>query len=252
MKSPFGPWTTSIHACSKVELSALWKRRMAMLVAVRQASPSAGVRTLVALAVAGLLIAAVPTWRHAPATSGGQEEVRNAAAVNDRAELRRIASLLQRQDGAWDDLFVKYRWELWVPAAPSESDDARGPGRLRRLQFMEWQVTRRGWERVQRLTPAPFAPATAGDQRIEEASFNGTHYMTFSSQNAGSGSIGRQPMHFLNISESPKSFGIFVTGLEIGHPMTLSECLLSDDADARHARGAADRGTGDPGSQHRR
>lgn len=60
MTRPFGPWSTSIGGTTP-ELSAFWKRRMAMLDSIRKRRSRLSRRELLALGGAGLMSCAVPT-----------------------------------------------------------------------------------------------------------------------------------------------------------------------------------------------
>lgn len=69
MKSSFGPWSTALHVRGAA-LSAFWKRRMALLPAVRNAEPRLGLRDVVRLATAALVVAAAPLLvGHVPASA---------------------------------------------------------------------------------------------------------------------------------------------------------------------------------------
>jgi hypothetical protein len=136
-------------------------------------------------------------------------------AEADRDLLIKAASELQQQNQAWDDLSVEYRCEDWVP-------DGKGKWKWYESLLLRWSVTQSGWERILRARPE--SPWT------EEASFNGEHYMTYDSQQQGSAGFGHQISSFLNITYSPKIFGLFVTGLELGQPVSVAEFLQMESA----------------------
>lgn len=144
--------------------------------------------------------------------------VLSEGAEESKSLLKKAASELEKQNQAWDDLAVKYRCEYWVP-------DSRGQWKLDKRLSLRWSVTQSGWERILR--------ARSENPWTEEASFNGEYSMTYDSQQAGSAGVGHQVSHFLNITDSPKIFGLFVTGLELGQPVSIADFLKME---ATHAK----------------
>jgi hypothetical protein len=140
------------------------------------------------------------------------------------SRLEDIADQLRRQWNAWQDISIEYTCEVWSPVAPGEY-------RLLHSKQMSWSVTRDGWERIRRVSERSGADAD-GNAWVEEAAFNGDVYMTYDSQNAGSAAVGRQYEQFLNITYSPKIFGLYVAGLELGLPVDVPAFLRSPEASA--------------------
>jgi hypothetical protein len=138
-------------------------------------------------------------------------------------DIATIASELRRQDAAWDDLTVDYRWEAWM-----RKDD--GEFLRERVCNFRWMITQAGWEFLRRSRPA--TTAAAGGVWTEQASFDGEFYMTSDSQGVGSGSIGHQVVSFLYNSDSPRTF-LDVDGLELAQPVSLAEYLATESYDAR-------------------
>ena len=138
-----------------------------------------------------------------------------AGADTPNALKEKIVNELQRQDAAWDDLSVKFTIRDAIKDAKSKTFEPAA------LIHGQWVVTQTGRERVRRETvPLGGDPRTA---QIEEASFDGEYYMTASNQRQGSGGVGHQTERFLMTLDSPKSFGLVVTGLDLGMPMSLQE-----------------------------
>lgn len=136
-------------------------------------------------------------------------------AEESKSLLMKAAAELEKQNQAWDDLAVEYRCESWVP-------DSQGQRKLDETLLLRWSVTQSGWERIRRVRPE--------NPWIEEACFNGEYSMTYDSQQAGSAGVGHQISHFLNITDSPKIFGLFVTGLELGQPVSIAKFLKMESA----------------------
>ncbi|QDV50729.1 hypothetical protein [Gimesia fumaroli] len=132
--------------------------------------------------------------------------------------LAEAAAELERQNQAWDDLTVEYSCEDWIP-------DDKGEWKLHETLMLRWAVTQSGWERILR--------SRSESAWTEEAAFNGEYYMTYDSQQQGSAGVGHQISSFLNITYSPKIFGFFVTGLELGQPVSVAEFLQME---ASHAK----------------
>lgn len=124
---------------------------------------------------------------------------------------------LSRQDDAWDDLDIVYECEYLFP-------DDKGVFQRSRIHQLRWQVTNRGWERLKMATVNALAVNNTPANWIQEAGFDGEHYTTWDSQKYGSGLVGHQVAHFLNVSESPKTF-LFVSGIELGQPVSIAEYL---------------------------
>ncbi|QDU50244.1 hypothetical protein [Gimesia panareensis] len=140
------------------------------------------------------------------------------AADENQNLLQQAAAELERQNQAWDDLNVEYTCEDWLP-------DSQGDWKLHEVLTLRWAVTQSGWERILR--------SRAESAWMEEATFNGEYYMTYDSQQQGSAGIGHQISSFLNITYSPKVFGLFVTGLELGQPVSVAEFLQMESAHAK-------------------
>ena len=62
--------------------------------------------------------------------------------------------------------------------------------------------------------------------------FNGEIYTTWDSQSVGSGTVGHNVHGFLHNPESPRRFGLCVTGFEVGHPVRVAEFLSIPDMKA--------------------
>lgn len=85
MKPAFGPWTTSMHPGSKVELSTFWKRRIAMLALLDSGRQRiSGIATF-SLICAAVLALGVPTLRTGRAET--QPQVTDSAAAPERSNL---------------------------------------------------------------------------------------------------------------------------------------------------------------------
>ncbi len=138
----------------------------------------------------------------------------NGAEVNNTI-LMKAASELERQNQAWDDLSIKYNCEEWIP-------DSKEQWKLNHSLLLRWSVAQSGWEKILR--------ARSGNSWTEAASFDGEYYMTYDSQHEGSAGFGHRISPFLNISDSPKIFGLFVTGLELGQPVSVAEFLKMESA----------------------
>lgn len=127
----------------------------------------------------------------------------------------KIVGELRRQDAAWDDLTVKY----------SIHDDLKNPGEKDfsplDTERGVWVVTRDGWELVRREVVRSLGGVRDG--HVDAASFDGEYYMDFGNQQEGSGGVGHQLNGFLMTMDSPKGFGVVVTGLELGMPMSVQE-----------------------------
>ena len=91
-----------------------------------------------------------------------------------------------------------------------------------------WTVTKDGRELVRRETVR--SPGGGRDGHIDAASFDGEYYMNLSNQAEGSGGVGHQSDSFLMTLDSPKGFGLVVTGLELGMPMRVQEFVQRDQA----------------------
>lgn len=133
-----------------------------------------------------------------------------------------IGKAIATQETSWDDLSAESLFELWVPKADTWVIQDR-------WVQCRWVVTSDGRERVTRQHPTGGGVRRTG-KWIEEASFNGEIYMSSSNQNDGSGSVGHQVEQFLGMSHSPKAFGLYVTGLEIGRPISLGQFLALPEA----------------------
>tara|TARA_R110002111_G_scaffold262869_1_gene342122 strand:- start:33063 stop:34148 length:1086 start_codon:yes stop_codon:yes gene_type:complete len=139
------------------------------------------------------------------------------AEENDRILLKATAEL-EQQNQAWNDLSVNYICEGWT----LEPD---GKWKWYESLVLRWSVTQAGWERILRSRPE--------SSWVEEASFNGEYSMTFDSQQEGSAGFGHQVASFLNITDSPKIYGLYVTGLELGRPVSVAEYLKMESAQVK-------------------
>ncbi|MGA2064781.1 MAG: hypothetical protein ABSG86_07420 [Thermoguttaceae bacterium] len=74
MSNPYGPWATAINAGRNPQLSAFWRRRLAMLVPTSQTSPVLSRRNLLGLLAAAAMMLALPTFRSASMAANGPGE----------------------------------------------------------------------------------------------------------------------------------------------------------------------------------
>ena len=101
MKNPFGPWATTMHVGPNAQLSAFWKRRMAMLSPTSKSSPGLSRRIGLCLLAAGTAICILPTFRYAPALADGdpRQTLRSVTeAWRRRAEKFRSARFVLRTE----------------------------------------------------------------------------------------------------------------------------------------------------------
>lgn len=150
-------------------------------------------------------------------------------ATAEPASLVEIASMLRLQDQAWRDIKAHYTCKQLAVAS-------NGTRELKREHRMTWSMTDLGWERMTRTTSRK-----GSFDWVEEASFDGQYYMAGDSQGLGSGAIGHQIHPFLQISESPKYFGLYVTGMDIGMPMSVAEFLASRGSDIKVIESSSER-----------
>lgn len=141
--------------------------------------------------------------------------VAQAAILAEPLTLKSLSDSVNAQDRKWEDLTIDYRCDI----APTDLKVPRSKYQLR------WVVTRDGMERVTRKSQQQ-----DGTGHLEEAAYDGRHYMTFDSQRVGSGSVGQQIAQFLSQSLSPKRFGLYVTGQEVGKPITLGQWLTMPES----------------------
>jgi len=131
-----------------------------------------------------------------------------------------MAAELRRQDAAWDDLDVHYRFE-------SEIRTDNGTWKTDPVLRLRWLQTQQGWQRVRRERDVE------SGVWVEEASHDGEFFMAGDSQGVGSGSIGHQTERFLYNSYVPRLFGLAVTGQELGQPLSVAEFLMSEGVSVR-------------------
>ena len=62
MTTSFGPWTTALDAGSSAQLSALWKRRVAMLPRLPSTAPTISLAGRRVLLTCGLMALLLPTF----------------------------------------------------------------------------------------------------------------------------------------------------------------------------------------------
>jgi hypothetical protein len=84
MKTPYGPWATSIDAGGNPQLSAFWRRRMTRLVATSRTSPVLSRRCFACLLAVGAMMLAVPTFRSA--TIVADEAAKGAVQPDTKAD----------------------------------------------------------------------------------------------------------------------------------------------------------------------
>ena len=141
--------------------------------------------------------------------------VRVAGDDRLKALREKVANELRRQDAAWDDLTVRFSINDVLKDAGAKEFV---PGvSIRGL----WVVTKNGQELVRRETVR--SPGGGRDGHVQAASFDGEFYMDASNQKQGSGGVGHRISSFLMTSDSPKGFGLAVTGLELSMPMSVQE-----------------------------
>jgi hypothetical protein len=154
MKTAFGPWTTAMHAGSKVELSAFWKRRMTKLVAVSRAhsSPTGTARGLVAVV---LLVLVLPTLRVVPAVSKEQEPRGRSEQAADSSKLEPALNQPQAEFRDDDQTVLRRLAERWRRQRPEV--------RTARINYLSL------------TTGSNFAPVR---QPLVEATFEGVDLLT--------------------------------------------------------------------------
>ena len=102
MTSPFGPWTTAMHAGGAARLDAFWKRRMTMLFRLGPAQPVLSRRTVFLLIVASVTACALPTIQVLPVAA----ESADAQASDQPAASRIFLNVFLRKDASFESAIV--------------------------------------------------------------------------------------------------------------------------------------------------